>query len=175
LSFIPDWRKALGELARSLKPGGLLLLEVEGKWNIDLFWELVSAVGADFLGYGQPLSTALKHVAPPWNVGHMIDYPFALSSGSKVTMKLKLFTVGEIESEMKKVGLVVEKRWGLHVLTNVVPSTILHKANPSIGIKKLFTILAKGEGKVNKYWPFNAFGCSILMLARRKENQHESE
>ncbi len=67
LSFVSNWRKALSEMARCLKPGGKLLLEVEGKWNLDLFWEIVSAVGFNFLGYDESLGTAFSHLLPPWD------------------------------------------------------------------------------------------------------------
>jgi ubiquinone/menaquinone biosynthesis C-methylase UbiE len=38
LSLVPRWVDALREIARCLRPGGSLLLEVEGKWNLDAFW-----------------------------------------------------------------------------------------------------------------------------------------
>lgn len=158
-------------MARCLKPGGKLLLEVEGKWNFDLFWEIVNGFCFNFLGYNEPLFIALGHLLPPWDKGHIITYSFKLELGDTVPMTLKLFSAKELNQELRKVGLIVEKRWGLHVLTNLIPSTLLHKSNPSISLKKIFTKLASIEKRVNKFWPFNAFGCSLLVLARKAEHK----
>jgi len=171
LSFIPNWRKALSEMARCLKPGGKLLLEVEGKWNFDLFWEIINGFCFNFLEYDESLSTALSHLLPPWDVGHFIDYSFKLESGKAVPMRLKLFSAKEINRELQNVGLIVEKRWGLHVLTNLLPSTLLHKSNPSRLLKIVFTRLASIEKRLNQFWRFNAFGCSLLVLARKVNGQ----
>jgi len=171
LSFIPDWRKALSEMARCLKLGGKLLLEVEGKWNFDLFWEIVNGFGCNFLEYDEPLFTALSHLLPPWDKGHIINYSFKLESGQTVPMRLKLFSAKELTRELQKVGLIIEKRWGLHVLTNLIPSTILHKPNPSRPLQKLFNRLASIEKRFNRFWPFSSFGCSLLVLACKVEQK----
>ena len=42
LSFVDDPAAALQELARVLRPGARLLLEVEHRWSLDLVWTLVS-------------------------------------------------------------------------------------------------------------------------------------
>jgi len=167
LSFVPDWRKALSEMARCLKPGGRLLLEVEGKWNLDLFWEIINAIGFNLLGYNESLLTAFSHLLPPWHVGHVISYSFKLHSGESILMPLKLFSAAELARELRDVGLVQDKRWGLHVLTNLIPSTILHKPDPGHLLELIFGRLASLEKHVNGCWPFNALGCSLLILAHK--------
>jgi ubiquinone/menaquinone biosynthesis C-methylase UbiE len=96
LSFVPAWRIAIQEISRCLKPGGKLLLEVEGKWTLDMLWELLNALTGNRLGYDKPLKDALKQFLPPWTVGHFTDYSFVRESGETVTMPLKLFTAGEL-------------------------------------------------------------------------------
>jgi SAM-dependent methyltransferase len=168
LSFIPDWRMALSEMARCLKPGGKLLLEVEGKWNFDLLWEIVNALGFNFLDYDESLATAISHLLPPWKIGHVMDYSFKEESGKSALMHLKLFSASELTKELKKAELIPDQRWGLHVITNLMPSTILHEANPANFIRQTFSFLEKIEKRLNRFWPFNAFGCSLLVLAHKK-------
>jgi ubiquinone/menaquinone biosynthesis C-methylase UbiE len=50
LSYVVDPDRALGELARVLRPGGRLLLECEHKWSFDLAWTVASALTGDSLG-----------------------------------------------------------------------------------------------------------------------------
>ncbi|MBI5101573.1 MAG: class I SAM-dependent methyltransferase [Nitrospirae bacterium] len=168
LSFVTDWRTALREISRCLKPGGKLLLEVEGKWTLDMFWEVINAIICNRLGYDKPLGQTIRQFLPPWRVGHFIDYSFVLESGETVRMHLKLFTAYELKHELEEVGLVIEKRWGLHFLTNFIPSTILHRADTGPLTRSLFHRLATIERRVFNAWPFNALGCSLLVIARKK-------
>jgi ubiquinone/menaquinone biosynthesis C-methylase UbiE len=167
LSFVPNWRLALSEMSRSMKPGARLLMEVEGKWNFDMFWEIINGIGHNFLQYDESLAKAISHLRPPWNIGHTIQYAFELESGEVIEMPLRLFAASELKKELFRVGLIEEKRWGLHVLTNLIPSTILGKVHPSRGLRMIFTALASIEKHVNSYWPFSSFGCSLLVIARK--------
>lgn len=168
LNFIPNWRKALSEISRCLRPGGKLLLEVEGKWNLDLFWEIINGIFFNLLKYDETLIEALTHTCPPWDIGHLINYSYKLESGESIRMRLKLFASSELENELQNIGLVHDKRWGLHSLTNIVPSTILHNSQPSHLLIKLFSILSSLERRLSILWPLNAFGCSLLVLAHKQ-------
>lgn len=169
LSFIPEWRLALKEISRCLNPGGKLLLEVEGKWTLDMFWEVLNALTGNPLGYDKSLGDALKQFLPPWNVGRRTDYAFVQESGETVIMPLKLFTAGELNRELASVGLSIESRWGLHFLTNLIPSTVLHHADVPRSVRMLFNWLARVERLVYNVWPFNALACSLLVVAVKKE------
>jgi len=168
LSFSPAWRATLMEISRCLKPGGKLLLEVEGKWTLDMLWEVVNALIGNRLGYDKSLRTALRQFLPPWSTGHSTDYSFVRESGEAVTMPLKLFTSGELNRELQSVGLFVERRWGLHFLTNLIPSTVLHRADAPPSVRAVFRYLARLERLVYGTWPFNALACSLLVLAVQK-------
>jgi ubiquinone/menaquinone biosynthesis C-methylase UbiE len=171
LSFVPEWRTALKEISRCLKPGGKLLLEVEGKWTLDMLWEVFNSIFNNPLGYDKPLRTALRQFLPPWNVGHLIDYSFALEEGKSVTMPLKLFTARELSRELEALDMFVKKRWGLHFITNLIPSTVLHRADAGPRVRKAFRCLATIERAVYSAWPFNALACSLLVIAEKKAEE----
>jgi SAM-dependent methyltransferase len=167
LSFVPDWQLGLFEMSRCMKPNSRLIMEVEGKWNFDMFWEIINGIGHDFLNYDESFAEALSHLSPPWDVGYTIQYAFELESGEKIEMPLKLFTASELRKELLRVGLTEEKRWGMHSITNLIPSTILGKANPSRRMRTIFRALASIEKHLNGFWPFNSFACSLLVIARK--------
>lgn len=167
LSLVPDWPQALREIARCLKPGGRLLLEVEGKWNLDVLWEVVNALSGNRLGYDEPLAVALRHLRPPWRRGHVIDYALPLERGGAVSLPLKLFAPSELGRALGAAGLRPVRRWGIHALTNVIPSTVLHRAGKGAVVTALFRALSSLEKRANGRWPLNALGCSLLVLARK--------
>jgi SAM-dependent methyltransferase len=167
LSMIGPWEQTLAEIARCLRPGGRLLLEVEGKWNAEVFWEIVNALAGNALGYDEPLRVALSHLLPPWREGHRLEYSFKLETGGAVTLPLKLFGVSELQAALAACGLRARRRWGIHAVTNVLPSTVLHRALASRPLRGLFAAAAAVERRLNGRWPVNALGCSLLVLADR--------
>jgi ubiquinone/menaquinone biosynthesis C-methylase UbiE len=169
LSFIPEWRQAISEMSRCLKSGGKLILEVEGKWTLDMLWEVFNALLFNCFGYDKTLREAIKQFLPPWKIGHNIVYSFVLESGEVVPMPLKLFTASELDRELEGLGLTVQKRWGLNFLTNLFPSTVLHHADAGRFVRTVFKGLATLERLVYSKWPFNALACSLIIIAKKKE------
>ncbi len=119
LSFVDDPAAALQELARVLKPGARLVLEVEHRWSLDLVWALVSALGGDCLGYGVSPRGAWRALARWPSAGCTVTYP---GYGS-----LRLFTRAELRAMLTRAGLRPVRWWGIHSVTNLIPSTILHR------------------------------------------------
>jgi MPBQ/MSBQ methyltransferase len=167
LSMIGPWQATLREIARCLRPGGRLLIEVEGKWNAEVMWEIVNGLTGNALGYDESLRVALGHLLPPWREGHRLEYSFKLETGGAVTLPLKLFGVAELGGALAAAGLRPRRRWGIHAVTNVLPSTILHRPLTSRALRAIFTAAAAVERRLNAHWPANALGCSQLVLADR--------
>lgn len=168
VSLIPDWKRALAEIARCLKPGGRFLLDVEGRWTLDLGWDVVNALLFNALGYDHTLREAVRSFMPPWSAGPIFDYPFKLESGESVRMPIKLFTASELGRELAAVGLAEDCRWGIHAITNLIPSTVLHDAHPNRVVKAVFSALAAIERPINGRWPVNTFANSLLALATKQ-------
>ena len=55
------------------------------------------------------------------------------------------------------------KKWNIHSITNLLPSTILDKDNPSNTVKKIFTMLSSIEEKMPNLIP----GCSTVYLLKK--------
>jgi MPBQ/MSBQ methyltransferase len=130
LSFVPHPDRGLAEIERILRPGGRAFLEVEHRWSLDLAWRLASSVAGDILGYGVGIREACRGFAPPLGEGIWIDYPGYPT--------LRLFTMRELRQLLGDAGLVPVRMWGLHSVTNVMPSTWLHRASPPRTLTALY-------------------------------------
>src|SRR5262249_11294958 len=106
LDFVDEPERAVGEIARVMRPGARLLLEYERRWCLDTAWTLVSSVTADAFGYGLRPAEARALVSAQWRTGVWVDYPGY--------PRLRLFTDREVGRMLASSGLRVECAWGIH-------------------------------------------------------------
>jgi ubiquinone/menaquinone biosynthesis C-methylase UbiE len=163
LSFVERPECALGELGRVLRPGGYLLLECEHKWSPDLAWALLSALAGDALGYRTSLGTLRRQLARPLGEGFWLDYP---AEGGE-TMRLRLFTLAELSAMLARAGCTPCRRWGLHSVTNLIPSTILHRSRLGRALDVLYRGLRRLDGSIQHLPVAAALANSVVILARR--------
>jgi MPBQ/MSBQ methyltransferase len=119
LSFVDDPDIAIREFARVLKPGARLLMDVEHRWSLDLVWMLLSPFCGDFLGYGASRREAWRSLSGRPLSGCSVNYP---GYG-----RLRLFTRHELSVMLTGAGLRPLRWSGIHSITNLIPSTILHR------------------------------------------------
>ena len=155
LSFVDDPAGALGELARVLRPGGRLLLECEHRFNLDLGWAAASALGRDALGYG----LSLRDVRGLARDGVWPAYP---GYG-----RLRSFTRAELDALLRAAGLAPERTWGLHAVTNLIPSTVLHRPRLGRPLARLSRALRALDRALAGSALARCTANSLVVLARR--------
>jgi len=159
LDFVDEPGIAVGEIARVMRPGARLLLEYERRWCLDIAWTLVSSVTADAFGYGLRPAEARALVARPWRTGMWIAYPGY--------PRLRLFTDCELGAMLEGAGLRLEQTWGIHAVTNVMPSPILHRPRLSVALRPLYRALRAVDSRVGSSRPLRAIAAHGVTLARR--------
>jgi SAM-dependent methyltransferase len=159
LSFVDDPGRALRELGRVLRPGGRLLLDCEHRPSLDLAWMLASALTGDALGYGVPAREAWQALAPSRRL--RLTYPgYGL---------LWLFTRRELSAMLRAAGLVPVRAWGLHGVTNLIPSTVLHGQRVPRTLGAAYRGLRRLDAALIDTAPARALANSLVILAERAQ------
>jgi ubiquinone/menaquinone biosynthesis C-methylase UbiE len=167
LSFVEDPGAAVREMSRVLRPGGTLVIECEHKWSVDLAWAFLSSVTFDSLGYGVTIGEAWQPLARPLSEGFVLRYPYVTQTGAREWMRLRLFTKTEIRRMLVAAGLVPEKAWGIHAITNLIPSTVLHRQRLGRVLAAVFGVLRAADRRRGSCPPAPALANSVVVRARK--------
>lgn len=162
LSFIPRYKKAISEISRVLKKNGTFFIEVENRWNIGLIWYVIDPLFRGKFEYHHDFKTGLKILIRKPTRNIWIDYPFG-DYDKSVNMKLKLFTTYSLKRTLLNYGLKVEKKWAIHSITNLIPSTLLDCSKPTQKIISRFKFLASLEEKLS----FKMLGSSLVLFGHK--------
>lgn len=162
LSFCADYRRALREMQRVLRPGGTFIFEVEGKFSPDTFWTIVDSSLGGFLGYDSSLAEAFSPFRGCLRQHIHIDYPFGEIS-DPVYMPIRLFSKKGFRDDLNEAGYRPFAWRSIHAATNLIPSTLLDSSTPSRRLTSVFRLLARAE----ELSPFALSGCSIVVLGTK--------
>jgi MPBQ/MSBQ methyltransferase len=160
LSFIPRPDRAIAEIARVLRPGGRVLLEVEHRWSLDLVWRLASSAVGDPLAYKVTPREAWRAFGRPIREGVWMDYPGY--------PRLRLFTRRELDRLLGNAGLMRVRVWGLHGVTNVIPSTVLHRPRLGRVTGAIFRRLRALDAALAATRAGRALANSLVVLAAKR-------
>src|ERR671919_538476 len=149
----------LTELGWVLRPGGRLLLDCEHRPSLDIVWMLASALTGDALGYGVPAWEAWRAVAARGPL--RLAYPgYGL---------LWLFTRRELTAMLRAAGLRPLRVWGLHSITNLIPSTVLHGERVPRTLAAAYRALRRLDVALIDTAPARALANSLVVLAERSQ------
>lgn len=164
LNFVENYKVALAEISRVLKPNGTFSIEVDARWNMDIFWPVIDNVLFGKLKFEMSFKEAFANIFQPIHKHIKIDYPFG-ESENPVMMNLWLFTKSGMKNDLREQGLVTENNYSIHSFTNLIPSTFLDSSKPSKLLKSSFNILSKlDEAPVLNKFP----GCSLVLFGHKK-------
>ena len=160
LSFVDAPAAAIRELGRVLRPGGRLFLECEHRFSLDLVWALVSALTGDRLGYGVSPATAWRQLARRPRQAITVQYP---GYG-----RLRLFTRAELGTMLADAGLRPLRWWGIHSVTNLIPSTVLHRERLGRLTAALYRRLRAIDARISATPLAQRMANSIVVLAEKR-------
>ena len=78
-----------------------------------------------------------------------------------------LFTGRELRRMLAAAGFTVTRSWGLHAVTSVLPSTLLHRSDPPRALAAAYRALRRLDTAVASTGPARALANSLVILAER--------
>jgi ubiquinone/menaquinone biosynthesis C-methylase UbiE len=166
LSAIEDYKTALSEMTRVLRPGGVILLEVENRYNMDLLWPLVDTLVGGRIGYDQELRISLSNLLHNPLKHVKTDFPLSTHNG-EVLMPIWLFSSRTLIALLRERGITIEEIHAIHSVTNIVPSVTLDRFDPPSRLVTLFNLLSRFETVTSSLPPFRRLGCSVVIFGRK--------
>ncbi len=166
LSSIDDYEVALSEISRVLKPGGIILLEAESRYNLDLIWPIIDTLLFGAIGFDQPIKISLRNLSGKFKEHVKTNFPFSTHT-SEVMMTLWLFSSRKLIEELEEKGITIKERQVIHNFTNLIPSVILDHPDPSKFLRNCFYLLSVCENFFNSSPIFRHFGCSLVLFGEK--------
>ncbi len=144
LSHIVDgYEQAVSEMARVSRPGAIVTLEADTKWNFGMLYHPEECVDA-FLVKGR------GHATRVWE-----------------GMRFKTFTYSELTALLEKNGFEVLSCRGHNFLASLIPDRyLLETARTWVG--RLALALGKIDLKLSGIYPFRRFGFNFMVTARKR-------
>jgi ubiquinone/menaquinone biosynthesis C-methylase UbiE len=146
LGHIPDYERAIRELARLCRPGAVVSLEFDNKWYLKLLWDRAER------------REALKNLKE----GHLRTW---LYKGQG--LDLNTFTHREIAGLLRRYHFKVIRTYGFDFFTYLIPED--YHFSTERGFMERFALsLGKLDIALRGFWPINRFGYSKILFARKE-------
>lgn len=156
IGHIPDYARAIAEMARVCRPGGTVTLEYDNKWHFGLLFHLNE--------FWNALTTPREGDLRRWTYEY-------LTHDSKVDLTYKTFTFPEMESHLNRNGLVVTERAGMHILSSLIPERIQDPPKEKRPLKphhaRLLQSVAQCDFRLKQVFPFYKLAYSAVVVARK--------
>ncbi|MEA3509528.1 MAG: methyltransferase domain-containing protein [candidate division NC10 bacterium] len=157
IGHIPDYERAIVEMARVCRPGGTVTLEYDNKWHFGLLFNLRELWNA--------LTIRRRGDLRRWTYEY-------LSHDSKVNLTYKTFTFSEMRSLLHRFGLVVTECAGIHILSSIIPDRIQDPPKERLPLKphhtRLMHTIAQWDFRLKEIFPFYKVGYSAIVVARKE-------
>jgi ubiquinone/menaquinone biosynthesis C-methylase UbiE len=157
IGHIPDYRAALGEMARVCRPGGIVTLEYDNKWHLGL------------LGEPRELIRALRR--PRVGDLRLWEYQYVSRDGS-APMTFKSFAFREMQQLLAAHGLAIQTLAGIHFLSALIPAayqTPFRRRLPlqSVGAR-LILLLGRLDFRLKERFPVSRYGFASIVVAEKR-------
>ena len=146
LGHIPDYERAISEMARVCRSGAVLSLEFDNKWYLKLLWDRAER------------KEAFKNLKE----GHLRAWVY-----KEHGLDLNTFTHREIAGMLDRHHFKVIRTYGFDFFTYLVPEEY-HFSTQRGWKERLALSLGQWDIAFRSLWPINRFGYSKILFAQKE-------
>jgi ubiquinone/menaquinone biosynthesis C-methylase UbiE len=142
--IVEGYETAVSEIARVAKPGAIVTLETDTKWNFGIFYhpdEMMQALSVKGIG----------HATRCWE-----------------GMRFKTFTYRELKGLLEKNRLEIVSCRGHNIFASLIPDRYLLEKEKRTVMGRLALSLGSLDLRLSGVYPFSRFGFNFIITARKK-------
>ncbi len=169
LNFIDNYKDALSEISRVLKPGGTFSIEMDARWNFNLFWPIIDKLLFGIFNYDITFRRAITNLFQPVHNHVKIKCPIG-NSDKQEFMDIWLFSKAGLRGDLMSYGLKTERSFSIHSFTNLIPATVLDSTKGN----KILNALFKPLSVLDEIPGLNKFpGCSMVLIGEKVDPEEK--
>jgi len=158
LNHVPAPEQMIREISRVLRPEGLFFTDVDNFTCLDTVYNFINPNANGCISKRSAILDGLlsglrRGMTVVWDLGGK-------------PLRIRLFTFSEIQKIMVESKLAVDKVYGVHIVTLVVPSFVQARSNSRM-LECMVTVLGKIDRFLRARIPFNFFGVSLVLLGHK--------
>jgi SAM-dependent methyltransferase len=125
LNYCPSPGSAIAELSRVLMRRGILVVGFDNSLSLDYLWVVADSIMGNRLGYEIGISEAAHWISDtaPFSL-----YPYFTKRGDLERAPQRHLRFRMVAAALVKEGISIERTYGIHILSSLVPFTII--SNP---------------------------------------------
>ena len=168
LDYIADVPRALNEISRVLKPGGLTLVVAGNRATFGFLWYLFPGLILWGPRYDVSPREGLVYLFGGSDKGdERVAFPHGQSRGSIEFVPLRATTYMELRQRTTAAGLRPRLTYGIHILTELLPYIIATSPRAPQGLRRMTRALSTMDHLLADVPPFSALGGHLLLVAEK--------
>jgi SAM-dependent methyltransferase len=158
LNHIHDYEGAVREMARVLRPTGILLIQVAGKWCLDSLWALLDAGLGHRIGYAMTREEAVAFLRRPWQDASMTC---DIAHGGR--LRVQLLSIASLREVIRVAGLRVLTMYGAHSVSGMLPLPLQQESRSPL-VHSLTSLLIRLDRFFGRFAPFRSFAGNVFLV-----------
>lgn len=162
LNHIPDYRLALAEFRRVLRPGGTLLVQVGAKWCLDSLWAILDSLIGQRIGYSVTKREASSFFQSP-NKDVSVTWGIIPSGDFRVS----LLSIPKLTRTFKELGFKILDVYGANAVSGLIPLPVQQESENRF-VQFLVSALIRVDRIVGHLPFFRTFAGNVFVVCKRK-------
>lgn len=158
LNHLSDYPRALGEIRRVLRPGGMLLLQVGAKWCLDCLWAILDAILGSRIGYSVTREEAAAFIRLKRG-----DLPVTWAITPSGKFRVALLSIRRLKRVLREAGFQVRSTYGANAISGLVPLPVQQQSGRRF-VRWLVSTLILLDRFFGGLPPFRTFAGNVFFL-----------